>query len=103
MLDAIDRSISTGFQILEKVEIARDSNASFGKLECLENLVCNILLEVYMNGSDVGQNSIISNILFLNFDSDYSVLNSPHNSDFIKIDLQSLILKATLLFKATMK
>ena len=32
-----------------------------------------------MNGSDVGENSIISNILSLNFDSDDSVLNSPHN------------------------
>jgi len=41
--------------------------------------VCNILPEVYMNGSDVGENSIISNILSLNFDSDDSVLNSPHN------------------------
>lgn len=79
MLDATDRSTSTGFQIPEKVEIARDFNASSGKLECLENLVCNILPEVYMNGSDVGENSIISNILSLNFDSDDSVLNSPHN------------------------
>ena len=34
MLDATDRSTSTGFQILEKVEIARDSIASSGKLEC---------------------------------------------------------------------
>ena len=32
-----------------------------------------------MNGSDVGENNIISNILSLNFDSDDSVLNSPHN------------------------
>ena len=34
MLDATDRSTSTGFQIPKKVEFARDSNASFGKLEC---------------------------------------------------------------------
>ena len=67
MLDATDRSTSIGFQIPEKIEIARDSNASSGKLECLENLVCNILPEFYMNGSDVGENSIISNILSLNF------------------------------------
>ena len=79
MLDATDRSTSTSFQIPEKVEITRDSNSRFGKLECLENLVCNILPEVYMNGSYVGENSIISNILSLNFDSDDSVLNSPHN------------------------
>ena len=79
MLDATDRSTSTGFQIPEKVEIARDSNDSSGKIECLENLVCNILPEVYMNGSDVGENSIISNILSLNFDLDDSGLNSPHN------------------------
>ena len=32
-----------------------------------------------MNGSDVGENSIISNILSLNFDLDDGVLNSPHN------------------------
>ena len=32
-----------------------------------------------MNGSDVGENNIISNILSLNFDSDDSVSNSPHN------------------------
>ena len=43
MLDATDRSTSTGFQIPKKVEIARDSNASSGNLEFLENLVCNIL------------------------------------------------------------
>ena len=79
MLDATDRSTRIGFQIPEKVEIARDSNASSGKLEFLENLVCNILPEVDMNGSDVGENSIISNILSLNFDSNDSVLNSPHN------------------------
>ena len=79
MLDATDRSTSTSFQILKKVEIARDSNVSSRKVECLENLVCNILLGVYMNGSDVGENSLISNILSLNFDSDDSVLNSPHN------------------------
>ena len=79
MLDATDRSISTIFQIPKKVEIARDSNASSGKLECFENLVCNILPEFYMNGSYVEENSIISNILSLNFDSDDSVLNSPHN------------------------
>ena len=90
MLDATDRSASTSFQIPKKVEIARDSNASSGKLECLENLVCNIFLEVYMNGSYVRENSIISNILSLNFDSDDSVLNSPHNLEFLKIDFQSL-------------
>ena len=67
MLVATDRSTRTGFQIPEKVEIARDSNASCGKLECLENMVCNILLEFYMNGSDVGENGIISNILSSNF------------------------------------
>ena len=43
MLDATDRSTSTGFQIPEKVEIARDSNASSGNLEYLVNLVLNIL------------------------------------------------------------
>ena len=32
-----------------------------------------------MNGLDVGENSIISNILSLNFDSNDSVLNIPHN------------------------
>ena len=41
--------------------------------------MCNILPEVYMNGIDVGENNIISNILSLNFDSDDSVLNSPRN------------------------
>ena len=35
MLDATDRSTSTSFQIPEKVEIARDSNASSGKLALL--------------------------------------------------------------------
>ena len=79
MLDTTDRSTSIGFQIPKKVEIARDSTASSGKLECLDILVCNSLPKFYMNGSDVGQNSIISNILSLNFDSDDSVLNSPHN------------------------
>lgn len=79
MLDATDRSTRTGFQMPEKVDIARNSNASSGKLECLEKLGCNILPEVYMNGSDVGENSIISNILSLNFDTDDSVFNSPHN------------------------
>ena len=79
MLDATNRSTSTGFQIPKKVEIARDSNASSGKLECLENIVCNILPEFYMNGSDVEENSMISNILSLNFGSDDSVLNTPHN------------------------
>ena len=54
MLDATNRSTSIGFQIPEKVEIARDSNTISGKLECLENLVCNILPEVYMNGLYVG-------------------------------------------------
>ena len=38
-----------------------------------------VLPEFYMNGSDVGENSIISNILSLDFDLDDSVLNSPHN------------------------
>ena len=98
MLDATDRSTSTGFQIPQKVEIARDSNArmlrewlilitSTGNLECLENLVCNILPEVYMNGSYVGENRIISNILSLNFDSYDSVLNSPHNlANFLLVE-----------------
>ena len=86
MLDATDRSTSTGFQIPEKVEIARDSNASSGKIECLENLLCNILPEVYMNGSYVGENSIISNILSLNFDSNDSVLNSHNLANLLLIE-----------------
>ena len=56
-----------------------------------------------MNGLDVGENSIISKILSLNFDSDDSVLNIPHNLDFLKIYFQSLSLKSTLLFKETVK
>ena len=87
MLVATDRSTRTGFQIPEKVEIARDSNANSGKLECLENLVCNILPEFYMNGSDVGENSIISNILSFNFDSHDIVLSSPHNlANFLLVE-----------------
>ena len=40
-----------------------------------------------MNGLDVGENSIISNILSLNFDSNDSVLNSPHNlSSFLLVE-----------------
>ena len=58
---------------------ARNSNASSGKLECLEKLGCNILPEVNMNGSDDGENSIISNILSLNFDTNNTSLDCPHN------------------------
>lgn len=79
MLDATDRSTRTGFQMPEEVDIARNSNACSGKLECLDKLGCNILPEVDMNGSDGGENSIISNILSLNFDTDDTSLNSPRN------------------------
>ena len=40
-----------------------------------------------MNGSDVGENSIISSILSLNFDSNDSVLNSLHNlANFLLVE-----------------
>jgi hypothetical protein len=79
MLDATDRSTRTGFQMPEEVDIARNSNACSRKLECLDKLECNILPEVDMNGSDGGENNIISNILSLNFDTDDTSLNSPRN------------------------
>lgn len=78
-IDAVDRSTATGFQMPEEVDIVRNSHASCGKLECLEKLGCNILPEVDMNDSDGGENSIISNILSLNFDTDDTSLNSPHS------------------------
>jgi hypothetical protein len=79
MLDATDRSTRTGFQMPEEVDIVRNSNACSGKIECLDKLGCNILPEVDMNGSDGGENNIISNILSLNFDTDDTSLNSPRN------------------------
>lgn len=79
MLDATDRRTRTGCQMPEEVDIAKNSHASSGKLECLEKLGCNIPLEVDMNDSDGGENSIISNILSLNFDTDDTSLNSPHS------------------------